>query len=182
MGIFQFVEIKSAFLFIFSERIGIFQLNFEALIQVSKETFWHTCTFRIWNIWECPNYNYSLLYTIYFSNFVTWYEVKNNIGDTLSLMQLVNDFTNLVTWLFLKKGILVRKLCIDLLPKLLHTNFNFVACMEVVISVRSTTIESISGNSHVTTLVTPSIDPNYQGVCSVSLNWYHVRKYVNKGY
>lgn len=62
--ILYFLEIQSEFLFISSEWLGVFQLNFEAQIELSIELFWQPCTSN-WNICACGNCNYLLLYTIY---------------------------------------------------------------------------------------------------------------------
>ena len=41
-------------------------------------------------------------YYLSFTNFFTWYECETYIGDTFWRIKLLNDFINLITWLFLK--------------------------------------------------------------------------------
>ena len=41
-------------------------------------------------------------YYILFTSFLTWYEFEIYIGDTFWQMKMVNEFINVITWLFLK--------------------------------------------------------------------------------
>ena len=70
-------------LFILSEQIGIFKLNFVTLINVSEERFW---VLRFWYLKFKISVHAQIENTHYYvlsANFLTSYEFETDIGDTV---------------------------------------------------------------------------------------------------
>ena len=116
-------------LFISSERQGFFQLNFEAQIQVSIETFWHHYTL-IWNIWACANHNYLLLDTIY--EFPGINQVGSKLHWQYFLMIEVRQWFYQLGHTTFSKNVF-WSVMLTLLPNLLHLNSNFIATGDISI-------------------------------------------------
>ena len=118
-----------------SERIGIYLWNLAALIQVSIGPFGQSYT---WNLKHLRIRELQLfITTYYYYKFLTWYEFETYIGETFLINEVGQQwFFQFDHLTFSWKWILACKFCTVLLPNLLRTKVNFMACLNVEISTK----------------------------------------------